>query len=183
VVNHTDQELVYNVDQVSGYRLPVGDDVVQPGESVRAISRLGPGDAEVACDGSFSVDDESHGPTVRIVDSGHFYRPVSKLDCDGRARAWGTPVAPPQQPRRVPVLQLARDQIIGLVPTDQLSLAGYVHGGYRTVVVTRQGHVVMQVDYVRYPDEGWEYYAAYGCLNEGFDIRPVRDLGATGVHS
>jgi len=172
VVNHTDQELVYDVNAVSSYRSPAGD-IVEPGETAHAVSGLGPGKAHVACDGTFSEGDDSLGPTVRIVDPGHFYSPAGKLHCEGDARAWGTPVQPSQRPKPIPLLHLARHQIMGLGPTDHLSLAGYVHGGYRTVVVARAGRDVLFVDYVRYPKQGWEYYLAEGCAKEGFDIRPL----------
>jgi hypothetical protein len=174
VVNHTDQDLVYNVDELSAY-LSATDDGVGPGATVHALSVLSPGKSEVACDGAFVEGDNTHGPTVRIVDPGHFYHPIGELECDGRARAW---MGPAGRPKRVPLLQLARHQIMGLVPTDQLSLGGYIHGGFRTVIVTRQRHIVMQVNYVWYPKQGWRYYLASGCAKEGFDIRPLRESGA-----
>jgi hypothetical protein len=169
VVNPTDQQLIYDVDQVDGLvdgSLPT----IDPGQTLHVLSALEPSPSlhEVNCGDSFSAGDPQSAPHIRVIDPRGFWKPYGDFSCPRGHTGWAGPVA---SPKHEPILKLLPHQVTGLRNGDDFRVGGYVHGRYRQGIVLRDGREIMDVGYVRDDLNRWRPHQASGCDFEGLGVR------------
>jgi hypothetical protein len=143
---------------------------VDPGSS-DIVTATPPGEVDVAC-WPFSGHDgpEPDTTTLEILDPNAYFR-SSELECEGDlawsqdndfvAGATGTPGQP---------IDIARDRVRGLEPSDELVGVGYAEReGAAAVAIVRDGATIGVVSFTRADDGGWLLSGGSGC--DDADVR------------
>lgn len=157
VDNASDQDLAFIVSGVGAENAPTGT-----GDTVWALA---PGPVDVACHDPDRDAGDAEFARLTIVDPEHLWTP-STLGCasPGGVGMEGARVGDVD----VDPLQIAREHLVGIAPTDRLDAAGYPAASTRQVVVVRDDQVIASVSFEA-SSGSWYLTSLESC--PGIDIR------------
>ena len=141
---------------------------VEPGETT-SVSMVAPGKVDAGCYPYSEHDPGGAEPDkapVEVLDPDGLYV-QGQVECSGEASSMIADFfRRPLDAGPVP-LDVARETIRGLLPSDDVLHLGYPEQGGRQIGVRRDGVIVATFDFVTFDGDEWQIASNYICSSSG----------------